>query len=228
MLQPSFTVPRRTSTRASARSTAETAKDGTAAERILCAAEQCLRENTYAGVSLRRIAKRAGVSKSLVLYHFESKERLFAELQLRVYRRLARSLTAAATGRGTPVERARFALASLIAVVREENDIAVHAMLATRALWDAGAAPHVSAMRRELRELLHRTMHEIFAGDAKRLPVPLETTADLLWAALTGLGMEAAIEDSPLQIERGFDALRAFAALAFAMPEAPAAPGDLS
>ena len=221
MLHSAFAESRHHATTTPVGRTVDAAADGTTAERILGAAEQCFRENTYGGVSLRRIARRAGVSKSLVLYHFESKERLFAELQLRVYRRLARSLTAAGAARGTPLERARVALDSLAAVVREENDLAIHAMLATRALWDKGAAPHVSAMRRELRELLHRTIHDIFADDAGHLAVPLEATADLLWAALTGLGMEAAIDGSTLQLDRGFDALRTFAGLAFSIQGAP-------
>ncbi len=228
MLHPAFTATQRDTTAAPAGRAVDLAADVTTAERILCAAEQCFRDNTYAGASVRQIARRANVSKSLVLYHFESKERLFAELQLRVYRRLARSLTAAAAATGTPVDRARAALDSLVAVVREDNDLAVHAMLAARALWDAGAAPHVSAMRRELRELLHRTIHDIFADDAQRLPTPLDTTADLLWAALTGLGMEAAIDGSPLQLERGFDALRTFAGLAFSIQSATAPTGGRS
>jgi len=192
------------------------ASDPSAAEDILRAAEESFRESTYAGVSLRKIARRAGVSKSLVLYHFGSKERIFAELQLRAYRRLAATLSAAAAAGGTPAERARLALDALVSCVMDRNDIAVHAMLATRALWDPEAAPHVRAMRRELRNLLHGTMQRIFAGDAKRLPVPVEATADLLWAALTGLGMEAAIDGSASDLHRGFDGLRAFAALAFA------------
>jgi AcrR family transcriptional regulator len=189
--------------------------DPSGAERILSAAEDSFRESTYAGVSLRKIAQRAGVSKSLVLYHFESKERIFAELQLRVYRRLASTLAQAARTGANPGERSRLALDALVASIRDRNDIAVHAMLTTRALWDADAAPDVRAMRRELRSLLHATMQQIFAEDAKRLPVPIEATADILWAALTGLGIEAAISGSPADLDRGFEGLRAFAALAF-------------
>ena len=210
----------RTRARPHARVAKSTSGDPSAAERILRAAEETFRESTYAGVSLRTIARRAGVSKSLVLYHFESKERIFAELQLRVYRRLAATLMHATGAGGTPAERARLALDALVASVRDSNDIAVHAMLATCALWEPEAAPHVRAMRRELRELLRDTMHKIFADDDKQLRVPVDTTAEVLWAALTGLGMEAAIDGSPEALERGFDALRTFAALAFAtVPE---------
>ena len=189
--------------------------DPNAAESILRAAEASFRESTYAGVSLRKIAQRAGVSKSLVLYHFESKERIFAELQLRAYGRLADTLKGAARAGGTPAERARKALDALIACVLDRNDIAVHAMLATRALWEPDAAPHVRAMRRALRGLLRSTMHQIFAEDADALPVRLDATADLLWAALTGLGIEVAIDGSTSDLAHSFDGLRDFGALAF-------------
>jgi AcrR family transcriptional regulator len=216
MLHASFRRIAATQAHVHARASRHTAGDPSAAERILRAAEASFRENTYAGVSLRKIARRAGVSKSLVLYHFGSTERLFAELQLRAYRRLARTLTQTAGTGAAPAERALLALDALIATVRENNDIAVHAMLTTRALWDPAAAPHVRAMRHELRDLLHTTMQQIFADDAERLPVPIEVTANILWAALTGLGMEAAISGSPEDLDRGFEGLRAFAALAFA------------
>ncbi len=213
MLHASFRRAATFGARVHAKRSRSTAGDPTTAERILRAAEESFRDST--GVTLRKIARRAGVSKSLVLYHFDSKERIFAELQLRVYRRLAKTLTQTAEAGTTPLERALRALDALVASVRDGNDIAVHAMLAARAFWDADAGPHVRAMRHELRGLLRGTMQQIFADDAKRLAVPIETTADLLWSALTGLGMESAIDDSPEQLERGFDGLRVFAALAF-------------
>ncbi len=189
--------------------------DAAGTERILAATEQVLREAGHGAVSLRQIADRAGVSKSLVLYHFASKEHLFAELQLRVYGRLAQRVKEAAAPAGSLSERARVALDTLIATVRGGNDMAVHAMLDARALSNPRAAPHVRRMRRELRALLHRTMREIFGSDASHLPVPLEAAADMLWAALTGLGIQSVIDDSDEELERGFDALRAVTALAF-------------
>jgi AcrR family transcriptional regulator len=184
--------------------------------RILDAAEACFREAGYVGVSLREIAARAGVSKSLVLYHFESKDHVFAELQLSIYRRLAASITeAVANAGGSPEDRARLALSSLIEAVREGNDLALHIMLGARALTSPEASAHVRRTRRELRQLLERTMEQIFGADSQGLPVPLEAAADLVWAALTGLGLQAVLDDSPEALERGFDSLHAIVDLAF-------------
>jgi AcrR family transcriptional regulator len=192
------------------------AADGDVVERILASAEGCFRDAGYAGVSLREIAERAGVSKSLVLYHFDSKDHVFAELQLRVYRRLAARISESlAAAGGSALSRAGLALDSLMEAVRGGNDLAVHAMLGARAITKPEAAPHVRRMRRELRALLHGTMQEIFGEEHERLPLTLEAAGDLLWASLTGLGLQSALDDSPRELERGFESLRTIVSLAF-------------
>lgn len=197
------------------------ARDTDAVDRILTAAEACFREAGYTGVSLREIAERAGISKSSVLYHFESKDHVFAELQLRVYRRLASNVTeSVGSAGGAAADRARIALDSLIGAVRQGNDLTVHAMLGARALTNPDDAPHVRRMRRELRALLQGTLHEIFAVDGEPMPRELEAAGDLLWAALTGLGLQSVLDDSPEELERGFDSLRTVVALAFSAKEA--------
>jgi AcrR family transcriptional regulator len=191
-------------------------QDSDAVERILAAAEHCFRGTGYADSSMREIAERAGVSKSLILYHFASKEHLYTELQLRVYERIARRVKdSIAEHGGTTEERALIGLDSLMAAVRERNDVAVHAMLSARALSNAAFAPHVRKMRRELKALLYRTMEEIFGAEAGRLPTTLEAAADLLWAALTGLGIESALDDSSDQPDAGYSALRTIVGLVF-------------
>ena len=214
MTDPSPTDDDKPRRRARARTTA---RDGDAVERILTAAEHCFREAGYSGVTVREIAVRAGVSKSLVLYHFESKDHVLAELQLRIYRRLARSVTDAVASRGgTAAERANVGLDALMQTVRAGNDLAAHAMLGASALSNPSVVPYVRRMRRELKTLLHHTMADIFAGETERLPLPLEQAGDLLWAALTGLGLQAVIDESPEELERGFESLRTIVALAFA------------
>ncbi len=68
--------------------------------RILDAAEHCFRTSGYAGTSVRAIAEVAGVSKSLVLYHFVCKERLFVDVQLRLYQKITDAVEAVAVLRG--------------------------------------------------------------------------------------------------------------------------------
>jgi AcrR family transcriptional regulator len=55
-----------------------TAKGTRQAEAVLAAAIRCLGEEGYAGTSLQRVADAAGVQKRMVLYYYESRERLIA------------------------------------------------------------------------------------------------------------------------------------------------------
>lgn len=195
-------------------------RDGAVVDRILDAAEHCFCEAGYSGASLREIAARAGVSKSLVLYHFESKDHVFAELSLRIYRRIAKRVSeSVGTAGGSAADRARLALDALMAALRERNDLAMHAMLGAHAATSAEGLPHVRRMRDELRELLQKTMQQIFGEEAAHLPLSLEAASDLLLAALTGLGLGALLDDSPSEVERGFASLRTVFALALSAKE---------
>src|SRR5690349_9501571 len=61
-------------------------------QRILRAALDRWSRDGYHGASLKDIATEAGVAKSLVHYHFESKEHLLIELQADWCRRVARNV----------------------------------------------------------------------------------------------------------------------------------------
>jgi len=69
----------------------------TARERILRAAARLYASRGFEGTSLRQVAEAAAVTKPLVLYHFESKERLFSTLLREAvdqYRRKAQGIVA--------------------------------------------------------------------------------------------------------------------------------------
>lgn len=56
-------------------------------ERILDAAEELFEERGFAGSSIREVAQRAGVAKSLLYHHFSSKRELWREVIRRVFER---------------------------------------------------------------------------------------------------------------------------------------------
>lgn len=180
--------------------------------RILDAAEHCFRTTGYEGTSVRAIAESAGVSKSLVLYHFVCKERLFVDVQLRLYQRLTEAVEAVAVERGgTPAERAMRALDTLFAAMRGGDDFVDHTLLGVRALASPTLRPHVARMRDELHAHLVRTVTRI-VGEA--LPMSVEEAADVLSAALTGIGLQAALDVDPRHAERAMSGLRTFIAAA--------------
>jgi AcrR family transcriptional regulator len=179
------------------------------AARILDAAERCFRDEGFAGASVRQVADLAGVSKSLVLYHFRCKEQLYVEVQLRIFRRLAEAVQAVAAVRGgTPLERAMLGLDALLAALRDNGDLAAHAVLGVRALSSPRLRHHIDRMRSDLHELVLATIERLL-GDDQHLPMELAAAADVLSAALTGVGLQAALGDPPERVERTLDGLRA-------------------
>lgn len=185
-----------------------------AVERIHVAAESCFRRAGYAATSMREIAEAAGVSKSLLHYHYQSKEQLFVEVQLAAYERLAARVCAAVAELGTGTERGLAALDVLCAALREGDDYAAQAEILGRALADDALRQHVVHLRTELRQLLARTLERLLGAEGARLPVSPEVAADLLWAVLSGLGMQSALGDPPERVARALQGIRSLAALA--------------
>ncbi len=73
---------------------------GDARNALLAAAAHLLEKVGAAGLSLRQVAERAGLSRQAPYNHFESKEALLAELAREGYERLAASLAAGAEPKG--------------------------------------------------------------------------------------------------------------------------------
>src|SRR5215467_9031854 len=79
-------------------------------QRILAAALACWSRDGYHGSSLKDIAAEAGVAKSLLHYHFQSKEHLLIELQAVQHRQVAAEIRERLKARGPSIEGALDAL----------------------------------------------------------------------------------------------------------------------
>src|SRR5215813_3100483 len=79
-------------------------------QRILAAALSCWSRDGYHGASLKDIAAEAGVAKSLLHYHFASKEHLLIELQAHHNRQVAAEARERLAHRGPSIEGALEAL----------------------------------------------------------------------------------------------------------------------
>lgn len=196
-------------------------EDADRVARILAAAERCFCGRGYSATSLREIAEAAGVSKSLLHYHFQSKEHLFLEVLVRIYNRLAARVTRAVADRGTATERALFALDSLFQSLRENPDFHVQARIWARSLSNDRLRAHAQRLREELRAELVRAIERILGPTLARIPITAEAAADLLWATVGGLGMTAAWDAERDRAEAAFQALRRLVALAVREGEAP-------
>jgi len=196
-------------------STGLLAREGEQVGRILAAAERCFGSAGYEAASLREIAAEAGVSKSLLHYHFQSKEHLYLEVLVRIYNRLAVRITEAVAERGLPAERALLALDALFDALRESPDFQVQAMVWAHSLSDERLRAHAQRMHEHLRSEIVRTMERILGPAHQRLPISLEVAADLLWATVGGLGLQAST-NQPERVERAFQGFRQLVALALA------------
>ena len=174
---------------------------------ILTAAGRCFRTSGYAAASIREIARAAGVSKSLLHYHFRSKEHLFLEVQVRTYNGLAARICESLDETGSPRTRALFALDTLFDTVRVNADLQVQAKVWARTLADESLLSHVRELRDRLRRDLIGLVEHVLGPALDDLPVTSGMAVDLLWALVCGLGLQASIDDDK-RIEQAFDGIR--------------------
>jgi AcrR family transcriptional regulator len=162
----------------------------------------------YHGASLKDVATEAGVAKSLLHYHFQSKEHLLIELQAEWCRLVARAV------RGRLAEGPPSIAAAIDALDQVWN-----AMVSTRAqfpfafeVWrqsetNLAIRERLVAFDRELHELIvdgvRRTM-----GEAK-LVVPIERLASLIHVALDGFSVRLWLDQDLRAVRQIFDDFKA-------------------
>ena len=100
-----------------------TARTPETSERIIEAAVALFAERGYAGVSVRDVAARAGVTKALVFYHHQSKERLFEIILERYYVSYGETLAAAASSEGSAGARLHRLLDANLDFIEENHPL---------------------------------------------------------------------------------------------------------
>jgi len=158
---------------------------GTARARLVDAALAEMRERGYAATSLEAIARRAGLTRGAIYWHFDSKEALFLELIEERVDRPARALmeiTETAPGDPTTAAAVSQGLAELVAGQRDVVLLLFeHWALAVR---EPKLRRSYRQRQKALREALARTLEARHAATG----VPLTYPADRLAAAILALG----------------------------------------
>jgi AcrR family transcriptional regulator len=187
---------------------------------ILRAAQELWTRDGYHGASLKEIAAAAGVAKSLVHYHFESKEHLLIELQADWCHRTARAIRARVAV--TPPSAAA-ALAAL--------DQVWDAMVMTRAqfpfaveLWRQSVTnppvrERLRAFDRELLALYSEGLLSTLGPLAAQLALPVERAAALIQAVLDGICLRLFLEDDVASVRRTFDDAKTLLVAALLPPD---------
>ncbi len=194
--------------------------DSDPVRRILDAAEICVARAGYGGMSVRDVADEAGVSKSLVHYHFHSKEHLFLEVQVRAYNRLARAVVEAVATLETRSRRTVAALDAVFDALRTHDDLPVLAEIWVRSLTNERLRVRAVALGEFLRSVIADALTTMWGDDAARLPFSVATAAELLLSALIGIGLHAGVDRDPRRVQRALDGLRTIVGLALESTDA--------
>lgn len=160
--------------------------------RILDGAARCFGRRGYHGTSMQDIARESQVSKSLLHYHFDSKEHIFLEVQLRVIREVRARITtlvAGSTG-GAPLHEA---LAEVFAFFEREIDqIAILLELRNVLAIHPSFGTHLREFREAVIQLIVDGIHEVLGPAADRLILPPERLAPMLGTLFHGLLVDLA------------------------------------
>ncbi len=84
---------------------------------LLDCAEQLFAQRGFGGIGLAEVAERAGLAKSSLFHHFETKAQLYAAVMARLLARIEAELTAALAAGGPPAERLERWLDTLVDVL---------------------------------------------------------------------------------------------------------------
>lgn len=177
---------------------------------ILRAAQDLWTRDGYHGASLKEIALAAGVAKSLVHYHFESKEHLLIELQADWCHRVARAIRArvAAT---PPSAAAAFAALDQIwdAMVMTRAQFPFALELWRQSVVNPSVRARLRAFDRELCTLYGEGLVATLGPLATQLTLPAPRAAALIQAMLDGIGLRLFLEDDIEVVRRTFDDAKA-------------------
>ena len=193
--------------------------DNKSVRQILRAAQELWTRAGYHGASLKDIAAEAGVAKSLVHYHFASKEHLLIELQAVWCHRVAAAVRARLAS-APPSHAAAFAAL----------DQVFEAMVATRAqfpfaieIWrqsleHPSIRARLQAFERELRGLYADGLRQTLGPLADRMSLPVERAAAFLQALLAGLALRLFLDDDTAAVRQIFEDAKALLAASLLPP----------
>jgi AcrR family transcriptional regulator len=153
-------------------------------EQVVAASLTLIEEQGIAALSLREVARRAGVSHQAPYHHFGSKDALVAELVGRGFTRLSEMLESTERTRGTPARRLRLAARAYVDFALA-NPAAFRIMFRPE-LADLSACPSAGAAGSRAYSVLLRLVDQNFRGPRVG-PDRLEAITTMHWSMVHGL-----------------------------------------
>jgi AcrR family transcriptional regulator len=183
--------------------------DNATVQRILAAALERWTRDGYHGASLKDIAERAGVAKSLLHYHFASKEHLLIELQAVHSRRVAEAVRARLAARGPSPEGALEALDQLWdAIVATSGQLPFALEVWRASLQSPAVRARLVEFDREIRGHLAECVRLALGPMARGLPLDPDRLAALLHVALSGFELRLFLDRDARALRRVFADLK--------------------
>lgn len=190
----------------------EMLRGGTTRERLIAATLESLREDGYAGTSIRAIARRAGVNSALISYYFGGLNGvLLAALDHSSQERMTR-YRSAMEGATTPEEFMRVAT-----MIYREDVEAGHITVFTELVGGSLAHPELRA------EIVKRTepwiefvqigVEKVLEGSPLEGVLPTEPLANAILAFYLGVNFFTLLEDDRSRTEGVFEFAEQFAPL---------------
>lgn len=179
-------------------------------ESILRAASEGFARLGYEQCSLEEIACNAGVSKGLLLYHFDSKEELLSAVVQKVFEELLSYVKTNTAKAGPSLDQALWALDQAWDLITNSPDfLSIFLQVSLRTHLNGGATPEGTAdFHARHRRLVAEGAAATLGPLQKVLPTDLDSLADILLATLFGLAIFRLQTKDRAQTERAYTAFR--------------------
>jgi AcrR family transcriptional regulator len=162
--------------------------DQATTERLRAAAEDVFGRQGFAAARLEDIAKAAGIQRSSLLYHFDSKQALYEAVVTGVFERLAAALLAPLSAPGSFSDRLDAAVLEYVGFLKAHPAVS---RLILRELLD-GDGPGHTLLREQGTGLLKQVERWVRRAAGKSLRARLPLRAALLEVAFGAMVREAA------------------------------------
>jgi AcrR family transcriptional regulator len=158
-------------------------------ERIMSAAEACFGEAGYLGASMAEIAGSAGVSKSLLHYHFISKEAIFLAVQDEAFEAILREVRVATREGKNPMVRMHLGLTRIYDELAR-NPAKARLLLEVHTGHNEGQKVRLLRFEGQVRGHFVAALKHSFGEIWEEGVIELEGVADLLLMLFRGLLVE--------------------------------------
>jgi len=194
--------------------------DNKTVRRILAAALDCWTRDGYHGASLMKIAEQAGVAKSLLHYHFSSKEHLLVELQAVYFRRVAADVRARLATRTPSIDSALQTMDQVFEIIVESQTHFPFALEVWRAsLHSPEVRARIVEFERDILGLFREGVIAALGPLAGRLRLSPDRLAELLQVVFGGFELRLFLVPDVERLRRVFEDFKMLVQLGVLAPQ---------